>query len=104
MAQLFLCYFGVCGQLDNLLTMDPLGQHVGDSTGPLLYVAESPFFKAERISPPRIWVYLPKSVFVCLSGHPSFRRDRLIHHRVRGIDFSDISFVPQEVRMHILFF
>lgn len=41
MAQVFLSYFGVCGQLDNLLTKDPLGQHVGIQQG-LSYTWQSP--------------------------------------------------------------
>lgn len=48
----------------------------------------SPFPPRQRdreISPLGIWVCLPASVCVCLSDHPSFRRDILIHHRVREV-------------------
>lgn len=68
-ARMFLFCFGVCGQLDNLLTMDPLGQHVGVQQS-LSCTWQSPLQSRENFPPENLG--LLAWVGVCVLVWPLF--------------------------------
>lgn len=69
MAQIILYSLGVYGQVDNLFTMDPLDQHVGDSIQSLLHVAQFLFLEERK---QRVFTSenlgLPAHICVCVPG------------------------------------